>query len=111
MPWHVSTALEAADPEDRALVELIEDGAWLRWPRTGDQIRVAALATVEAYHRAGRAVSRDEVHAPATLTPDRAAEARDEQRCHRCGRPARWWSWGDAWVPACAAHAPEDDYT
>ena len=109
VPWHVSTALEAADPEDRALVERIEDGAWLRWPRTGDQLRVAALAGVEAYRRAGRRVGQGEVHAPLTLTPDRAAEARGELRCHRCGRAARWWPWGDAWVPACAAHAPEDD--
>lgn len=110
VPWHVSTALDAAYPEDRRVVEIIEDGAWLRWPRTGDQIRVAALAGVEAYRRASRAVGADEVHAPATLTPDRATEARGELRCHRCDLPARWWPWGDAWVPACAVHAPENDY-
>ena len=54
---------------------------------------------------------RDEVHPPLALDPDREAERRGELRCHRCGAPARWDPWGDAWVPACAEHAPEDDWT
>lgn len=51
----------------------------------------------------------DEVHPPLTLVPDRELERRGELRCHRCGAPAMWTSWGDAWIPACAEHAPEDD--
>ena len=50
-----------------------------------------------------------QVHPPATLTPDRAAESAGTLTCHRCAAPARWRLWGDAWIAACAAHAPEDD--
>jgi hypothetical protein len=53
----------------------------------------------------------DVVVPPATLVPDRAAEATGVLICHRCGGLARWHSWGDAWIAACVAHAPEDDYT
>jgi hypothetical protein len=51
----------------------------------------------------------DEVHPPLTLAPDREAERRVDLACYRCGAPARWQPWGDAWVAACAEHAPEDD--
>ena len=53
----------------------------------------------------------DGVFAPATRHPDLERERRAALRCHRCGAPAQWRPWGDVWVPACAAHAPEDDYT
>lgn len=54
---------------------------------------------------------RDSVRPPLTTAPDRQAEADGLLRCYRCGLEARWWPWGDAWVPACAEHAPEDDST
>ena len=53
--------------------------------------------------------TNDEVRAPATLMPDREAERSGSLTCHRCGAPARWRPWGDAWIAACAKHAPEDD--
>lgn len=30
--------------------------------------------------------------------------------CPRCGAPALWQPYGGGWVPACAEHAPEDDW-
>lgn len=51
----------------------------------------------------------DEVHAPGTLTPDRALVAAGALSCHCCGAPARWRAWGNAWIAACAEHAPEND--
>jgi hypothetical protein len=53
----------------------------------------------------------DDTRDALTRTPDRAAEARGELRCYRCGAVAQWQPWGDAWVSACAEHAPEDDWT
>jgi hypothetical protein len=44
-----------------------------------------------------------------TLTPDRELEATGALTCYRCGAPARWRSWGDVFIAACVAHAPEDD--
>jgi hypothetical protein len=49
------------------------------------------------------------IDGPTTLTPDRALEANGALTCHRCGAPARWRAWGDVWIAACVAHAPEDD--
>jgi hypothetical protein len=49
--------------------------------------------------------------APLTLGPDRVAEAEGRLTCNRCGARAWWYPHGDAWVPACAEHAPENDST
>jgi hypothetical protein len=46
-----------------------------------------------------------------TVEPDRKAEAEGRLICHRCGARAWWYPHGDAWVPACAEHAPENDST
>jgi hypothetical protein len=52
----------------------------------------------------------DEVDPPATIAPNRALEAAGTLTCHRCSAAARWHPWGDAWIAACTAHAPEDDH-
>jgi hypothetical protein len=54
---------------------------------------------------------RDTVRPPLTLAPDRQAEADGILVCYRCGAEARWYPLGDAFLPACAEHAPEDDST
>ena len=50
VPWHISTALEAAEDEARAAMELLDDGRIISWPMTGDEQRVASLAAVYAKH-------------------------------------------------------------
>ena len=53
----------------------------------------------------------DDAWTEATERPNRVVEEAGLLVCRSCGGRARWQPLADAWMPACAAHAPEDDWT
>lgn len=50
----------------------------------------------------------DSVRPPLTKTPDRDAEALGALTCWKCGAAAFGALWGDAFVPTCVLHQPDD---